>query len=190
MKRYGVLAALILVGCAHVHPTGFLSDYTQLQKGQYLEKVFIAPGLKQDRMMLEIKPPTAEGGVFNDALPPKTAQVILEQSLRDKLAGVPHVKVATPNDQPTHALLTAITKLDPGSRAERWFIGSGAGKSVVQIEGKLVDGNGNILLAFADRRAGAAMGDITGGDSRAMMLQDLEAIVDAVRDTLTDVMMS
>ncbi|EAQ98812.2 DUF4410 domain-containing protein [Congregibacter litoralis] len=51
-----------------------------------------------------------------------------------------------------------FTKLDPGSQNLRVWIGFGAGKSKVCIEGEITDSDGNKLADFADCRSGLGWG--------------------------------
>jgi hypothetical protein len=76
----------------------------------------------------------------------------------------------------------AITEVDPGSRALRWWFGEfGAGHSVVQVEGRFVaPSSGKDLVQFVERRRGAAILDITGGDAEALVEQDLREIAEAI----------
>jgi hypothetical protein len=65
-------------------------------------------------------------------------------------------------------------KIDPGSRAARYFVGFGAGKSTVSVEGVVKDGTGKTLAEFSQRRFGS-MG-IGGGDSLAKLTSDSKSI--------------
>jgi hypothetical protein len=65
-------------------------------------------------------------------------------------------------------------KIDPGSRAARYFVGFGAGKSTVQVEGIVKDGTGKTLAEFSQRRFGA-MG-VGGGDSLEKLTSDAKSI--------------
>jgi hypothetical protein len=67
-----------------------------------------------------------------------------------------------------------FTELDPGSRAKRYFVGFGAGKSVVAVKGTIKDGSGKLLANFTQRRVGT-MG-VGGGDSIKKMTGDCKNI--------------
>lgn len=60
--------------------------------------------------------------------------------------------------------------LDPGSRAKRYFVGFGAGKSSVKVTGVVKDASGRTLATFEQRRIGA-MG-LGGGDSLGKLMTD------------------
>jgi hypothetical protein len=60
--------------------------------------------------------------------------------------------------------------LDPGSRAKRYFVGFGAGKSSVKVTGSVKDASGKVLATFEQRRIGA-MG-FGGGDSLGKLMTD------------------
>lgn len=70
-------------------------------------------------------------------------------------------------------LVGRFTVLDPGSRNMRVWIGFGAGKSKVCVEGQLLDGSGKVLGDFADCRSGLGWG-ASGpqGDESAELLGD------------------
>ncbi len=65
-------------------------------------------------------------------------------------------------------------KIDPGSRAARYFVGFGAGKSTVSVEGAVKDGSGRTLAEFSQRRFGS-MG-MAGGDSLEKLTSDTKSI--------------
>ncbi len=84
----------------------------------------------------------------------------------------------TPGTERTLRLGTTITRLAPGSRALRYFVGFGAGRSKAQVEMHFVDvGSGRVLLVTADRRV-AAYG-VFGGDSEDHLK---ESFSDMARD--------
>lgn len=84
----------------------------------------------------------------------------------------------TPGAQRVLRLEGAITKLAPGSRALRYFVGFGAGASKAQMETRFVDmQTGQVVLVTADRRE-AAFG-VFGGDSEEHLK---EALSDMARD--------
>lgn len=64
--------------------------------------------------------------------------------------------------------------IDPGSRAKRYFVGFGAGKSSVKVSGTLKDASGKTLASFVQRRVGA-MG-MGGGDSLEKLTSDARSI--------------
>ena len=75
-----------------------------------------------------------------------------------------------------------IIQLEPGSRALRWWFGEmGAGHSIVQVEGRFVDvQTGEELFTFVESRRGAAVFDVTGGDPRELIQQDLREIAKGI----------
>jgi uncharacterized protein DUF4410 len=64
--------------------------------------------------------------------------------------------------------------IDPGSRAKRYFVGFGAGKSSVKVAGAVKDATGRTLATFEQRRIGA-MG-MAGGDSLGKLMSDSRSI--------------
>ncbi|MSR78267.1 MAG: DUF4410 domain-containing protein [Candidatus Omnitrophica bacterium] len=194
MEKIFLISILLLTGCAHVYKSEFLKDYSTLTKGKYLEKVFISPDLKpSEKMVIKIEKPDITGAQANDSLPPDMARDALSHLLEQKLGRLYGIKIASASDTPTHVLETAITDLEPGSRFLRWIIGWGlAGSSKVQVEGRILDASGKPVVIFADRRAGSAVGgyDLTGGDPRALLENDMEGIAQALADTLQDEMVA
>ncbi len=84
----------------------------------------------------------------------------------------------TPGAEKTLMLEGEITRLAPGSRALRYFVGFGAGRSKTQAETRFVDAqSGQPVLVIADRRV-AAYG-IFGGDSREHLRESFD---DMARD--------
>jgi hypothetical protein len=67
-----------------------------------------------------------------------------------------------------------FTELDPGSRAKRYFVGFGAGKSGVTVSGTVKTSEGTLLATFEQRRIGV-MG-AAGGDSLGKLAGDAKSI--------------
>jgi hypothetical protein len=67
-----------------------------------------------------------------------------------------------------------FTELDPGSRAKRYFVGFGAGKSGVTVEGSVKTASGTLLATFQQRHIGV-MG-AAGGDSLGKLVSDTKSI--------------
>jgi len=76
---------------------------------------------------------------------------------------------------PADALLVEgkFTELDPGSRAKRYLVGFGSGKSGVTVEGS-VKALGAVVASFEQRRVGV-MG-VAGGDSLGKLAGDTRNI--------------
>lgn len=68
----------------------------------------------------------------------------------------------------------SFSKLDPGSRAKRYFVGFGAGKTTVEVLGTVRESEDKTLATFVQRRHGAT--GIAGGDSRDKMIEDSGSI--------------
>jgi len=67
-----------------------------------------------------------------------------------------------------------FVELDPGSRAKRYFVGYGAGKSGVKVVGSMKSADGSMLASFEQRRVGV-MG-VGGGDSMDKLVGDTKSI--------------
>jgi hypothetical protein len=65
-------------------------------------------------------------------------------------------------------------ELDPGSRAARYVVGFGAGKSAVSVSGTVKDSAGTVLATFVQRRVGSA--GAFGGNSVDKMSEDCRNI--------------
>jgi Domain of unknown function (DUF4410) len=76
-----------------------------------------------------------------------------------------------------------VTLLDPGSRAKRYFVGFGAGKSKVEVKGVIKGPDGKELASFRHRRIGA-MG-IGGGKSEKKMTDDCGSIGEDLAEFLS-----
>ena len=69
-------------------------------------------------------------------------------------------------------------EMDPGSRAKRYFVGFGAGKSGVTVEGAVKAADGTVLATFKQRRVGV-MG-VAGGSSMGKLTADTKNIAEDV----------
>jgi hypothetical protein len=67
-----------------------------------------------------------------------------------------------------------FTLIDPGSRAKRYFVGFGAGKSGVAVAGSVKSADGTLLATFVQKRIGV-MG-MGGGDSTKKLESDATSI--------------
>jgi hypothetical protein len=87
------------------------------------------------------------------------------------------VSVLTADATPPEGALVVegkFTEMDPGSRAKRYFVGYGAGKSAVTASGSVKGADGTVLATFEQRRVGT-MG-MAGGDSIKKMSSDSKSI--------------
>jgi uncharacterized protein DUF4410 len=67
-----------------------------------------------------------------------------------------------------------FTKIDPGSRAKRYWAGFGAGKSGVQVTGTVKDASGNVLAEFTHmKNSGIGIG---GGDYVKFLSDDTKDV--------------
>lgn len=67
-----------------------------------------------------------------------------------------------------------FTEIDPGSRAKRYLVGFGAGKSGVTVQGAVKSADGKVLATFQQRRVGV-MG-VAGGNSMDKLTSDTRDI--------------
>ncbi|MEZ5330774.1 MAG: DUF4410 domain-containing protein [Thermoanaerobaculia bacterium] len=85
---------------------------------------------------------------------------------------------------PANALVIEgrFTTLNPGSKAKRYFAGFGAGKGVMEIEGRVTNADGDVLAEFRQKRL-TVMG-VFGGDYESKMRADCERFGDDVASFL------
>ena len=105
---------------------------------------------------------------------------VLNESFVPKLKGMgPFTEVsvlAAGAMPPADAIVVEgkFTEMDPGSQAKRYFVGFGAGKSGVMVDGSVKSSDGTLLATFQQRRVGV-MG-VAGGDSMEKLVGDTKAI--------------
>ena len=113
---------------------------------------------------------------------PHLLAVDIVESLRD--AGFSNVlldeAVAT-SLQKNLTLTGSFTDLNPGSQAARAWIGFGAGKSKVCVEGRVADASGEVLAEFSHCRQGLGW-----GDSSAQMANSAVSVGDSIATFLTE----
>jgi Domain of unknown function (DUF4410) len=76
-----------------------------------------------------------------------------------------------------------FVEMDPGSRAKRYLVGFGAGKSGVTVEGSVRAPDGMLLATFKQRRIGV-MG-AAGGDSMGKLVSDTKDIAEDIAKFLS-----
>lgn len=171
-----------LVGCASTpEQTGYLKNYNDLQAGEHVDGIRVSPGFqisKYSAIMVHAATPLKHPirqAALDSYVGYLQREMIVQLQRSGYVAEVMDGGQGTPS--PINALRCelAITELDPGSQAMRWFMGEfGAGHSVIQVEGRISDAQTDQeLVTFVERRRGAAVFDITGGDSQALIEQDL-----------------
>ncbi len=86
---------------------------------------------------------------------------------------------------PDGALLVRgeFTALNPGSRAKRYMVGMGAGRSKICIAGNVANAAGEVLVKFQDCRSGNL--GWFGGRSEGMMSQDVYLAASNLADFVT-----
>jgi hypothetical protein len=105
----------------------------------------------------------------------KTAPEILATALKSALIESGKFKEVLPADAtavPESALVVEgrFLKIDPGSKAKRYWGGFGAGKSGVQVTGTVRDGTGRVLAEFTHmKHSGIGM---FGGDYAKFLTDD------------------
>ncbi len=107
---------------------------------------------------------------------PRLLQTQLVATLKDQAAFSAVSALTADAPPPAGALVVEgkFTLLDPGSRAKRYFVGFGAGKSGVQVAGSVKGADGKIIATFVHKRIGV-MG-VYGGDSTGKLQSDAASI--------------
>lgn len=188
-------ALLLLSGCATVRESGCINSYSKLRPGRHLEKVYINTEFKpRDYDAAVVSVSDFNIPINTEIEIPEMKKYLKEETLRQfRNAGVFKNVVDREGLSDTQSKLLicniAITELNPGSRMGRWLAGEfGAGNSAVQLEGEFSDaGTKEIMFSFADRRKGAASLDITGGEAKNLIMEDIRNIVDGIATTLKEI---
>lgn len=125
----------------------------------------------------------AEGGKAARVAAAKTIQregpgLLAENFVAELKKQGPHTDVRVDDGSPIaeNALVVEgeFTKIDPGSKAKRYWGGFGAGKSGTEIKGAVRNAAGEILAEFRQQRI-AVMGAF-GGDYEAKMRSDCKSL--------------
>lgn len=171
-------------GCATTtEPTGFLRDSGTLRAGQRLDQVYTAPGFTPrhySTVGVAVESPlmVAPRGLSIENLTAYLSREVVAHLQQTGLFSTVVPSSVQPPGAPGLRCELAITQLDPGSRALRWWFGEfGAGHAIVQVEGRCLDAQTTtLMLAFVEQRRGAAIFDITGGNSQSLIEEDLRNI--------------
>lgn len=172
-KKLSVITILVFfAGCASAPTTsGYLSNYSNLQAGEYLEKIWVDKNKVQKTDTVSI----LMGDVTTDKIGDKKG-VTVQDAVSWLQSALEKEKVVLKKHQAALLRLDlAITFMDPGSASGRFLAGElGAGHAQLQIEGKVINiADGALIVAFAERRrSSGAIGlkDI-GGDSGPNLVQ-------------------
>lgn len=109
----------------------------------------------------------------------KTAPDLLMESFKSALGGTKIFGELLASDGAnlpgkTLVIEGKFTKIDPGSRAKRYWAGFGAGKSGVQVTGTVKDASGNVLAEFTHlKHSGIGIG---GGDYVKFLSDDTKDV--------------
>lgn len=106
--------------------------------------------------------------------------------LAKELGPFPAAYVDSGDPLPDNALVVEgrFTTLNPGSKAKRYFAGFGAGKGVMEIEGRVSTPTGEVLAEFRQKRL-TVIG-VFGGDYEKKMRADSERFGEDITSFLRD----
>ena len=191
-----VFAAIAVPGCATApERTGVAFQLPHpMSSAQDIDQFYVAPHLQPSQYeTLIVTEPLFPVPIVDRELTftpwKQDLQTSLAQALRTSglFRHVVEGSAATITGKRTLLLESAIVEVDPGDRMVRWWFSEfGAGHSFIQVEGRIVDPEANdVLVQFADRRRGAAVFDITGGDSEGLLREDLRGIAKGFAKALT-----
>jgi hypothetical protein len=189
MRSVMALAVMVVVCAALARPAGILAQGSPVQtvKDGLVDEVKLYVAKLPETKTVVMRPFSAtdadikEGEKKDDT---KKMQPIAGRTLGDefvtqlkKLGPFTEVSLladdATP---PADAIVVEgkFTEMDPGSAAKRAFIGYGAGKSGVKVEGSVKKSDGTLLATFNQRRVGVMGGGYK--DSMGKLMADTIAI--------------
>lgn len=184
-KLVGSLAlSLALVGCASTpERLSTLSFPATPRKGKFLEQYYRAADFDLRRYARVQVTATSTLSLLPDGLSVEHLTQYLRSETEQQLQ---RARILTVPETGDVLMTLTITECDTGSRAARWLAGEfGAGNTAIQVEGTLRERpDGPVLFVFAERRKGAGMLDITGGDAQALLEQDLREIAEALAKEL------
>ncbi len=105
------------------------------------------------------------------------------QGLRGSVQQTVKTVDRAPRSSDTLVIRGKVLKMDPGSKAARYWAGFGAGAAAAKIEGEVVDAKtGEVLLRFTqERRSGTGA---FGGDYQELMQRNLNAIGEDVANII------
>lgn len=153
----------VMVGCASTGAkTGYLQNYGDLKRGTFLEGFYVSPEAASANTAL------IQVGEIDTSKTPGTATYSPSQAANDlrgalKTAVQRHDQMSRyrfdGGGQANAQLDIAITEINPGSRAGRFFAAElGAGHAYVQVEGKLSSVPAGIVLAtFSEKRRSSGL---------------------------------
>lgn len=101
------------------------------------------------------QPPQPEGKL---QISPELGRILTDELVAQVQLAIPTAKVARLKDAPVESGGLVVTchfsKLQPGSRAKRFWLGFGAGKSVLGVSGEVREGRaGRLVATFTHARA-------------------------------------
>jgi hypothetical protein len=104
----------------------------------------------------------------------------------EKRGPFPEVRIDDGTDLPDNAVVIEgrFTMIDPGSRAKRYFVGFGSGKSGTEVQGTVKNSAGELLAEFTQKRI-AVMGAF-GGSYVKKMTKDTRSIGEDIAEFLSE----
>ena len=189
-----IVIALPFSGCGAIRTTAHepvgAAGLRPTQEDKDAGLVGITPGLnlKEYRVIAVARFPVSPAEITNDddkalaASMPTFLQSELVRRLRatalfDDVVNLGETQFQQ-SGKPALRLEGTITRLTGGSRALRFWIGFGAGKSEAQIETRFVDiSSGRVVMVTADRRVAAISEALSldyGGDSEGLLKQSFD----------------
>jgi uncharacterized protein DUF4410 len=184
MSTFVLAASLTAIGAEQAAPVQTVKDGILDEAVLYVQKLDVTPATA-----IVIKPFSAtdsdlgtggEGGKDTRKAEAKQIQEqgpgILGDAFVAKLKELgPPAAVSSAASGAADAVVVEgkFTTIDPGSRTKRYFVGFGAGKSIVEVSGTIKTGD-KVLATFKHKRLGV-MG-AGGGDSLKKLSADTKSI--------------
>ncbi len=176
-----LLQTVLITGCASTGAkTGYLQNYDDLKRGSYLQGFYLSPKASSLNIstikVADIDTSKTPGAV---TYTPSQAVTDLKDAIQNAALnnGEPGKYVFDASAQADALLELAITEINPGSRAGRFWGGEfGAGHAYIQVEGKLKSiATGEELASFSEKRRSSGMAGAadTFGDMGPQLLKQM-----------------
>jgi hypothetical protein len=185
-----VMFACVAAGLRAADPVRTIKDGALDQIRLFVDKlpdtkaVVIRPFSATDDDIVEGEKKEETKTMQKDA--PKLLADEFVSQVKDKGCFTTSIVVDQGKTPPNNALVVEgkFVELDPGSRAKRYLVGFGSGKSAVKVTGTVKTADGKLLAEFEQRRVGS-MG-FAGGDSIKKLTADVKNIGEDLAKFVTE----
>jgi hypothetical protein len=185
---------IAVTGCGAIKVTPVQMEATSpvsmIEDGD-LGLVYLAPGFNAKGIdTLLVLDPSTQAVFEKKEMDPDTMGILLKHELVKQLSDSGAfarvtddrsiLSRANASSGKVLTLEASFSELDPGSRALRWFVGWGAGRTKVQVESEIRDpATRQLYFKASNRKIGLGPGKVFGGESQAFILESLNEIAEA-----------